>query len=122
MLSCVDDVDIMIHYTDDIALPRSCLDLQIGKLEGMNSTLKLFIMVPFPDYPAGYTNMHVGGLLSWNTQTNRYHLTTREQETACLRNNGEKDLHFKDSLRLKYVCSFRSVSRNAYRTVSRHYL
>src|SRR6218665_4154582 len=70
MLSCIGDVDIMFHYTDYIALPRSCLDLQIGKLEEINSTLKLFIMVPLPDYP-GYTNIHVGGLLSLNTQTSR---------------------------------------------------
>src|SRR6218665_2011718 len=51
MLSCIGDVDIMYYYTDYIALPRSCLDLKIRKLEEMSFTLKFFIMVPLPDYP-----------------------------------------------------------------------
>src|SRR6218665_2488631 len=104
MLSCIGDADIMFHYTHDIALPMSCLDLQIGKLEELNSTLKLFIIVPLPDYP-GYTNIRVGGLLSWNTQTSRYHLIFQDEVISGLRNTGEPDLHFKDSPRLKYVYS-----------------
>src|SRR6218665_269675 len=101
MLSCIGDADIMYHYTGDIALPMNCLDLQIGKLEGLNFTLELFIMVPLPDYP-GYTKLRVGGLLSWNTQTNSYRLITREQVTIMsnLCNDGEPDLHSQDSLRL----------------------
>src|SRR6218665_1586260 len=114
MLSCIGDVDIMYHYTDYIALPKSCLDLKIRKLEGMSFTLKLFNVVPLPDYP-GYANIHVGRLLSWNTQTNRYHIFSQEQGTliSSLHNNGKPDLHFKDSLRLKYVYSFRRVCHNA---------
>src|SRR6218665_276497 len=80
MLSCIGDVDIMYHYTDYTALPRSCLDLKIRKFEGMSFTLKLFNVVPLPDYP-GYANIHVGGLLSWNTQTSRYHIFPQEQWT-----------------------------------------
>ena len=92
LLSCIGDVDIMYHCTDSIALPRDCKDLQTRKLKGMNSTLELFLMVPSPDYP-GYTNMYVGGLLSWNTQTNRYHLTTQEQVISSLSNFGESNLY-----------------------------
>src|SRR6218665_302566 len=102
MISCIGDVDIMYHYTNDIALPRDCLKLPTRKLTGMNSTLELFLIGSLPDCP-GYTNMHVGGLLSWNTQTNRYHLTTPEQVDSCLSNYGELDLHSKNCLILKEV-------------------
>lgn len=87
LLTCIGDVDIMFHYTDEIALPWNCLNLPTRKMKGMHSTLQLFLMVPLPDYP-GYANMLGGGSLSWNTQMNSYHLVNQEKVVSALSNHG----------------------------------